>query len=514
MEIELIIITLVLLIVFTIQLGFFRSTRGKIKVLKTIFSGKAEDNYSIIVSYNNEIVLSQKDLDLDSSNDVRTDINDSINDYFRKKKDDATDNLIIEDIVNGKCDIIEESINTQVPIPLYLGLLGTLFCVLIGVISILLRGDFVNNPDAMSDTLSGLWIGVACAMCTSIAGVIFNICGSNSLKKAREIKEEGKRDFIEWLKTELTLQMPTDFTSALSVLTKNLSKFNKAFSSNTKELRDTLEKINITSISQTKLLKQVDDLNIGEVTNANYELVEKLSSCSGEIGKLGDYFKNVTDYLNAVNALNQKLDTYERRTQIIEQAGIFFAKNEKWLSDNINSATDETKTALDCFKTTISTSFTNIGNEFNSQILSFKQTAEQQLQSYKNSVTPLTDSIQKTFKTYNELIEDQQKKVFDGIDEYKKKLLKQIDEAISSISGIPQSSDPNLMKSISEINVSMKTITELLKSNDANLKTRFESGEDVDVKKKIITNNILPIVRDVSIVFCMVAVILFLFCVI
>ena len=69
---------------------------------------------------------------------------DSINKYLEKNKDAVTDFNLIRDIIDRNTDSIEEEIQTQIPIPLYYGLMGTMLGILIGVIALVFSGSLGN----------------------------------------------------------------------------------------------------------------------------------------------------------------------------------------------------------------------------------------------------------------------------------------------------------------------------------------------------------------------------------
>ena len=99
-------------------------------------------------------------------------------------------------------------------------------------------------------------------------------------------------------------------------------------------------------------MQAINRLKIENIASANIEVYDKLKNCTNEIGVFALYLQKANEYLTSVQVLNQKLDNYERRTQVIESAGNFFSKNEKWLAENFDIANLEVKSALLRFKET------------------------------------------------------------------------------------------------------------------------------------------------------------------
>lgn len=95
----------------------------------------------------------------------------SLNTYLVKNKGAVSDFMLVKDIVERNCDARQEEINVQIPMPLYLGLMGTVIGIIVGIGSIALGtgvnkgfSAFINNP---SESIGLLMGGVAIAMFAS-----------------------------------------------------------------------------------------------------------------------------------------------------------------------------------------------------------------------------------------------------------------------------------------------------------------------------------------------------------
>ena len=77
----------------------------------------------------------------------------AINAYLLKNKGATGDFLLIKDIVERYCDTKREEIETQLPMPLYLGLMGTMLGIIIGIGYIAIVSGFsafIDNPSGQS----------------------------------------------------------------------------------------------------------------------------------------------------------------------------------------------------------------------------------------------------------------------------------------------------------------------------------------------------------------------------
>ena len=326
----------------------------------------------------------------------------SINTYLRKNKGSASDYHLMKDIVERNCDAKENEIDTQIPTPLYTGLMGTVLGIIVGVVflvssgglSALLDSDYdlvkgtsvpteiigrisaqdvvdqnkrvivekneeINfikaeklvayakengkeiklvSDDSGSKGVSALLGGIALAMIASFIGILFTTIASYFFKDAKRKQEEGKDEFLSWIQAGLLPQLSSDVSGTLVKMGQNLKDFNKTFSSNTKELSATLDKVNESYRGQAAVLQSIKDLRINEIATANVTIYDKLknstqelgevtqhiSECSEQMSKLGGFLKNSENYLVQVKELNQKLDDGEERMKTIERLGQFF----------------------------------------------------------------------------------------------------------------------------------------------------------------------------------------------
>jgi len=364
-QLHYIIISAVIAIIVILQLWFFLETIKKTDAFKNIFpetlNSYTYENYEIIALHNNFVLR---------------EIRSSINNYLVKNKGTVCDFHLIKDIVDRNCDIKEEEINTQIPVPLYLGLMGTMAGILVGVGFLIITGGLdalLSSSDSLAEGANGvktLMGGVALAMISSIFGILFTTLGSNRAKNAKKNIEKNKNIFLSWIQSELLPNVSSDVSSALAQMTRNLSKFNSTFSSNTEDLRTTLENVNESYRNQAEILKTINQLKIKDIASANIEIYDKLKNCTDEIGILGDYLENVKIYLTDIH-------------QSIEKIGIYFDKETNQI--------DERKGIL-------SKAVGIIDNELQEFISAIKENAETQIDDLKKSTVRQTDALKQAIE--------------------------------------------------------------------------------------------------------------------
>lgn len=284
--------------------------------------------------------------------------NNSVNDYH-----------LMKDIVDRNCDSKEDEINTQIPIPLYLGLVGTMAGIFVGVLFLLLNGGLSDLLNAGVESSNGAGIqalleGVAMAMISSILGIILTTTASDRFKLAKTTFEDGKNKFFSWIQENLLPKLSDSMAGALRDMTSNLAEFNESFTNNVKGLDYALSKVNESYKQQTELMELVQKIADKDLSTKNLQLYNALTNSANQIETLGVYLKNSNEYLANVKALNDNIGMQERRTQIMENVGEFF-KNESeqiearrgMMSKTVAVIDDGLKQALDKIKE-------NIDNEF------------------------------------------------------------------------------------------------------------------------------------------------------
>lgn len=253
---------------------------------------------------------------------------DAINAYLLKNKGATGDFLLIKDIVERYCDTKHEEIETQLPIPLYMGLMGTMLGIIIGIGYIAIVSGFSAFIDNPSGSIGALMGGVAIAMIASFIGIVLTTCGSWLAKNASSNVEDEKNHFYTWIQTEL-LPVLGGTENSLMKLQENLLKFNRSFSTNTTKLDKALQRVETSYENQIELMQTIQQLDIRRMATANVSVLRELQTCMPQLERFSQYLHNVNEYIGHVNALNDAINLQMDRTQLIEKMGIFFEQEIK-----------------------------------------------------------------------------------------------------------------------------------------------------------------------------------------
>ncbi len=369
-----ILVSLVVLAVAVIfQIIAFNRTQCLRTILKQIFPERPEEdlfaepdetNATVQITYANEKKKSK----------IFQSIVNAINNYLAKNQG-ATDYSTLKDITDRQCDALEAQIDATAPVPIYIGLCGTLIGIVLGVgilgygggIESLLgapavteqvisveskselpatakldtgqkavvkstgntyvlseQGKWEHYKDAGANGIRDLLRGVAIAMLTTFIGVLLTIIGSFSYRDSTENNERKKNKFLNWMQGELLPQMKHNMASTLVILQKNLSKFNRDFATNSQNLNKIFENINTTYKENATLLEAVQKLDVDGMAQANIRVLRELQACTDQINDLHTFLQQSNKYVAQVESLNSNLSDHLDRTRLIENLGEFF----------------------------------------------------------------------------------------------------------------------------------------------------------------------------------------------
>ena len=148
------------------------------------------DKYSSELEEINIIESSEK------TNKIFDNILFSANNYLIRNKGAASDFNLIKDIVERNINAVEEDINLSIGIPLYLGLMGTMIGIVIGLFNIPdmnIKLDGNSQDLILNQGITLLIGGVKIAMIASFVGLLLTIINSGWIFKGSRTLVEAKK---------------------------------------------------------------------------------------------------------------------------------------------------------------------------------------------------------------------------------------------------------------------------------------------------------------------------------
>lgn len=337
------IIVAIVTVLVCVQFKIFSNNCRLIKEVQSLFPSsrylsviqvmsKDEDNISETDNDVETIPVSQIErIDSGKNHDVFQKILSSINNYLYKNKGAVSDFMLIKDIVERNCDSKEEEIETQTPIPLYIGLMGTMIGIIIGIGRIALFGGgfsvFINNPHVAIGELMG---GVAIAMLASLMGIVLTTYSSWKSKTSKTKLEADKNEFYSWIQAELLPVLSGNMVNTLQLLQQNLMTFNLSFSSNIGRMESALKEMSGSFENQLEILNLLDNLDIKRMATANVTILQQFEKSTANFQQFANYISQTSTYLQAVRQLNDKVGQYMEQTSALTNLSNYFQEENDY----------------------------------------------------------------------------------------------------------------------------------------------------------------------------------------
>lgn len=381
-------VPIIIISIIALQLFFFIKNLLRMHKFSTIF--KEDDSWSLHRDFSTDLVDGIKGF----GNSIFESIVKSINKYLGNNAGSVIDFNLLKDSIDRHCDSAEDDISTQTPIPLYLGLAGTMAGVILGL-GDLLKTDAImsligSNSEELSKTsqvaaegIDALLSGVAWAMVASICGILLTTFNSLLFKRCKLKHEEGKNSFLAWMQSELLPMLPSDTSQALTNLVKNLNEFNNTFSQNTSNLGNALEAVNQSYAIQAEIIKAVHDMDVMKMATANVRVLQELKECTDRLEQFNEYLYAIQGYTGAIHEFETLFNREANRIYVLEEIRDFFARHKGELAHTMAEADDTLKTALKNITESTSESVGEFHTQFVEQSNAFKEIIKQERDAFQ-----------------------------------------------------------------------------------------------------------------------------------
>lgn len=422
-----------LLIIFVIaiiilQVFLVIKTGRLISRLKKVLSGDFSTGTTVAEDVT---VIKYKSEDKDK---VTENIETSINTYLRKNKGAVSDFNLIKDIVERNCDSLEAEISSQTPLPLYLGLMGTVAGIILGLFTITVNGGFAQIDKVIEILMSD----VAIAMIASFMGIGFTTLTLWKSKQCKVTVEANKNRFYTWIQTNLLPVISRSAVSAITLLQKNLTRFNESFTGTVDRLEEKLGDVGDMYSSQIEILEKIEAIDVKKMAVANVKVLSALDGSMGSLDRFSQYMESVTEYLTAVRELNGKLDEHLERTETLGVVSEFYKSQMKEIGlrqDAIKSAVlsvdDVMKSALADLKANSEAGLKSMQEAFVQQMMSMQQMISKQTEQLTSQMNQMPQLLQRMDEISN--IPSKIDKLLDRIEKSNGNLVKQIALSMKSI---------------------------------------------------------------------------------
>ena len=252
-----------------------------------------------------------------SAGSVMATIQQSINTYLIRNKGAASDFNLLRDIIQRNLDMMEEEIALTTPIPVYLGLIGTMIGIILGLFALpnisselFLKGNGINT----------LLSGVKIAMGASATGLILTVITNGWLFKGAKTRvERCKNGFYTFLQTNLLPILSQSVNVGVVSLNKSLNAFGAKFGGNIATLNTLMQRNYESVMAQQSALNALKDMDVSRIAQFNVQVLGELRQSLSAIEQLGVALGQAGSFASNARALVERTQDVLGLTDQIKQ---------------------------------------------------------------------------------------------------------------------------------------------------------------------------------------------------
>lgn len=308
-----------------------------------------------------------------ASNEDFASLQDTLNLYLLRNGGGIPEFARMKEMIDRKVELEEESISLSLPIPLYIGLAGTMLGIVLGLLNMPSLQISTGNTSELAQGIDGLLAGVRWAMVVSVLGLMMTAFNSAHIFKQGMNELNRKRsDFYDFLQIELLPTMGRDIASVVNQLQLHLSEFNEGFGDHMDTMRDVFSKNEDSIRAQQEMVRALATLDFRKMNDTFKALaisVERLDSFNAYLTQTSQWmvqtdqingrFINLLDALRDVQGLAQEVKgTVAGGNQVMSYmtAHLDVLKNK-------DAAVNTMLTKMDAQLATANNSLTQVTNE-------------------------------------------------------------------------------------------------------------------------------------------------------
>lgn len=263
-----------------------------------------------------------------NANPLLTRVITTLNGYLMRNKGAASDFALMKDVVERHCDAADEEISHNLPVPLYLGLMGTVLGIILGLFQ--LNNDVTS--DAFFPSIGGLLSSIKLAMICSFFGLLLTtIMTALWYRKAKARLEVQKNELYTFIQMEIMPTMTDNAVSSFVAMQENLTLFNTSFKQNVQNFDETMTKIENIFDSQLEITKQIKNMDVAKIAHLNVDVLKQLDASMKEFEKFNEYMGLMNSFVTNTAELNDAVTDQLKRTGAIES---IVGSLEKNIEDN------------------------------------------------------------------------------------------------------------------------------------------------------------------------------------
>jgi len=307
---------------------------------------------------------------------------DSLNRYLDKSRGAVPEYKLMKSLVNDPLDSLEEEIAVAIPIPLYLGLIGTMLGVIIGVWNM----DALETKTLESSGISILLGGVKVAMLASLFGLLFTTIHSGFLFKSAKIAvERSKNIFFGYLQTELVPTLTDGLLDTLRQFQGNFQQFNQEFSKNIKSLNHVLLTSSRAVETHGQILENIKIEDFSKIASFNSDTMSELRKSVGHLAQFNQFLSQLGEFNQSNQELIGEVRAVLQQTAVVETIAQKVASNLDNHQNLMNLLTGGFQTIED-YKLGIQEAVGGVDKVLHNSLAVFQQNTAEQMDGFKGFI--------------------------------------------------------------------------------------------------------------------------------
>lgn len=281
------------------QIHIFRGTKRNLSSVATFFPDTPD--YAVTGGSNEPTAITS------SVEGEMQSLITELNQYIECNKG-TTDFSIIQNKTERRTDTVYEKATAKLSFPTYIGLMGTFAGVLIGLFGF----SFFGEEETRIDNLVH---GVMVSMFTSLLGLWLTTRGNHFATETKEILDNRKNQFYDFLQNSLMPSLGTSMVAALDRLRDTLGTFEPTFSS-------VIQKFESSFVGTIELFRDTFDsctVSFGEEFRKNSELLNRgVDKMAHSVDLINANVDNQRQLLEEIRSTKM----WDTLNQFVEVAGI------------------------------------------------------------------------------------------------------------------------------------------------------------------------------------------------
>ncbi len=271
-------------------------------------------------------------------NDDFNQVVNETNDYLINNKGSAIDFNIIKGISERKSNEIENSIHSTIAVPLYLGLIGTMLGIVVGIF----RMD-IDIKELKPETVSFLLSGVKIAMIASIFGLGLTLLNNAIFfKNAKFERDQEQNHYYNFIQKFLLPVVASDITQnvakQLGSIAESLTIFNREFSDNNVKFKESMQEIHGILSNSTQYIDRLQ--KVDKSLKPINDLYQTVASSVDKFEKFSQYQTSLIEVItHSTHSLQSADKVFEKIVMVDNNMTTIFSE----IQDKIVAANEVVK---------------------------------------------------------------------------------------------------------------------------------------------------------------------------